>query len=174
VKVKELMTSAVFQLPPSAALVEAARIMWDNDCGFVPITNPLTGAVMGVITDRDACMAALFSGRPLHDALVSDSMSRAVFSVGPEDDVNKAHLLMRRERVRRLPVVDAAAKLIGVLSLNDLSRHAMQHRGAGSDAERAAVAETLAAVCVPHEHEKSVAPSLAPPAKARVAATAGG
>jgi len=149
VKVKELMTSAVMHLPPSASLVEAARIMWDNDCGFVPVTQPQNGAVLGVVTDRDACMGALFSGQPLHACLVSDSMSRTIFSVGPDDDVAQAHVVMRRERVRRLPVVDTASRLVGVITLNDLSRHAMHHHGPGSDAARTAVAETLAAVSGP-------------------------
>jgi CBS domain-containing protein len=122
-KVASVMTKAVHTCRPDQDLNCAARIMWEADCGFVPVLDA-TGRVAGVVTDRDVCMAAYTRGLPLASVRVNEVMAKSVVTCSPEDDLAGVHSLMRRWRVRRLPVVDTSGKLAGILSLNDLARAA--------------------------------------------------
>lgn len=122
-KVSELMTRDVRVCHADESLARAAELMWEHDCGIVPVVDEAR-RVQGVVTDRDVCMAALHNGRPLHELLVTQAMARKPVIVAEGDDVTEAHELMRRARVRRLPVIDAQARLIGILSIQDLARAA--------------------------------------------------
>jgi CBS domain-containing protein len=146
VTVGQVMTRDVASCAPEATLAEAARIMWDRDCGFVPVTDVAGGRLRGVVTDRDACMASLTQGRALCDLPVRSAMSTKVVSVGEGEPLVRAHALMREHQIRRLPVVDGGARLVGVLSLNDVARRASQPEAVP---ERRDVAATLAEICRP-------------------------
>ena len=122
--IKQHMTKSVFSCHPHTPLSEVADTMWDKDCGFLPITDPASEEVLGVITDRDACMGALTQGRPLHEIRTSDVMTGRTIACRETDDIDTAHQLMRRYQVRRLPVTDAGRRLVGVLSLSDLATQA--------------------------------------------------
>jgi CBS-domain-containing membrane protein len=100
-----------------------------------------------MVTDRDVCMHALMSGRRLQDCRVADAMSADVCACGASDSVEAAQALMRRRRVRRLPVVDGDRHLIGILSINDLALHVGHDRRDTSVAPEA-VAATLTGVSV--------------------------
>ena len=137
--VKELMSEHVHTCAPEDSLQRAAEIMWNRDCGTVPVID-IDRRVVGIITDRDVCMHAMMSGRRLQDCTVADAMSSDVFTCGASDSLDAAQALMRRQRVRRLPVIDSAQHLIGILSLNDLALHV------GRDARESGVPpEALAA-----------------------------
>jgi CBS-domain-containing membrane protein len=149
-QVKQIMTRDVKGVRSGDNLDGAARILWENDCGCVPVLDDAS-RVLGMLTDRDICMAAYFQGRPLREIEVASAMSKSIFSARPEDTLVAAEKVMQTQKVRRLPVVDAAGKLAGLLSLNDLARAAARERAARgrkelSDAE---VSETLAAVSEP-------------------------
>jgi CBS-domain-containing membrane protein len=151
-QVKQIMTRDVKTVRPGDNLDHAARILWENDCGCVPVLDDAS-RVTGMLTDRDICMAAYFQGRPLRDIQVASAMAGTVFSAKLEDTLVAAEKVMQAQRVRRLPVVDAAGKLTGLLSLNDLAREAARERATRgrkelSDAE---VSETLAAICEPRK-----------------------
>jgi len=90
--------------------------MWDHDCGCVPVVDEFN-TIQGMITDRDVCMAALMQGRSLSEIPIGSAMSRAIDGCSPSDDVEKATELMRVRRVRRVPVLDAEGRVLGVLSL---------------------------------------------------------
>jgi CBS domain-containing protein len=124
-KVKELMTQAVRTSTPDAPLSEAAKVMWERDCGVVPIVDA-QGRVAGVVTDRDACMAAYTQGKPLSAIPIRSVMSTSVHTCRPDDDLAQAEETMSRHQVRRLPVVDGGDRLVGILSLNDVARRAEQ------------------------------------------------
>jgi CBS domain-containing protein len=124
-KVSDVMSKGVRTCTANASLAEAAKTMWDKDCGFVPVTDAV-GRLSGVLTDRDACMAALTRGKPLGEIEVSSAMTRAPATCGPNDDVAKAAETMGRLQVRRLPVVDSAQRVVGVVSLNDLAIQALE------------------------------------------------
>lgn len=131
---------------PSDTLNGAAQIMWENDCGCVPVIDE-GSRVIGVLTDRDICMAAYTQGATPSGIPVSSAMSRELFACRPSDDLSSAQQIMREHRVRRLPVTDAEAKLIGIVSLTDIARAMGRiHSGIG----KAKVADILVAVCTPH------------------------
>ncbi len=118
-KVKEIMTSPVQYCAPENSLAEAALMMWNSDCGALPVVNH-EAEVMDVITDRDICMAAATKNRRVTDISVWETSSGKVYACSPEDYVLHALKLMEQHKVRRLPVVNAAGVLEGVISLNDV------------------------------------------------------
>lgn len=178
-QVHELMTHAPAVCTTSDHLTRAAQIMWERDCGVVPVLDE-AGRLAGILTDRDACMAAYTQGRPLHEISVADAMSKVVTTIGPDAGIRDALDLMRRKEVRRLPVVDAQGRLVGILSMADFAR-AVQRDAGRSAPSRDAVAETLAGVsrsrseaAATPARETELPPKvlvpLAPPAKTESAA----
>jgi CBS domain-containing protein len=129
VKVHELMSAPVETCSTGADLAAAAMIMWRNDCGVVPVTEGSEGRVVGVITDRDICMAAATRHCSPDQIRVGDVIRRGVHAVRPDDDVQVALDTLARERVRRLPVLGARGEALGIVSLADLVRHAAAPRG---------------------------------------------
>ncbi len=149
-KVGDIMSRNVRTCSAHATLHDAARIMWESDCGCVPVVGD-DGRLAGMITDRDICMAGYIQGVGLSASLVTTAMSRQIFSCRPQDDLAVAEKTMREKQVHRLPVVDERAQLVGILSLNDIVREAERERltlGTGhvTDAE---IERLLAAVSEP-------------------------
>jgi CBS domain-containing protein len=124
-RVQDLMAHPAITCHVNDSLDAAAQKMWDHDCGALPIVND-EGKVTGVITDRDICMAALTQGRPLHELLVNLAMAKHVIAVGPDSLLGDAERLMALHQIRRLPVLDAENRPLGVISLNDLAIEAAQ------------------------------------------------
>jgi CBS domain-containing protein len=127
--------------------------MWGGDVGSVPVTDPQTGNVCGMITDRDICMAAYTQGRPISEILISQVMSKNLHSVREDQDVNEAQQMMRRHQIRRVPVVDRGA-LVGILSLNDI---ALASSSAASTGMKIEALQTLAAISRHREADKDAA-----------------
>jgi CBS domain-containing protein len=121
IRVRDLMTRDVATCGHRDSLALAAQLMWDCDCGIVPVVDE-SGRVVGVVTDRDICMAGWFKNRPLSELRVEDAASHALYAVAEDDPIEVAEVRMRAHQVRRLPVVDAGGRLLGILSLNDLAR----------------------------------------------------
>lgn len=153
--VDELMTRDVHTCRPHDSLAEVAGTLWDHDCGCAPVVDA-EGRVVAMITDRDICMAAYTRGLPLGAMRVASAASRGVIAAHKGQDVEAAELLMRKHRVRRLPVVDAMGKPVGILSLNDLARrsHQADHRHGGLSAE--SIVSTLATVGERRDAEDAV------------------
>jgi CBS domain-containing protein len=157
-KVKDLMTTQVKCCADYNTLNTAAQIMWDNDIGCLPVVNH-EGHVIGMLTDRDICMAAYLQAVQLSGSLVTSAMSKQVFSCTPEDDLATAEKVMRDKQVRRLPVLDAQGRLAGIISLNDIVREAereteLKKPREVSDAE---IARVMASVCAPRHRVVQVA-----------------
>ncbi|HEY3820134.1 MAG TPA: CBS domain-containing protein [Polyangiaceae bacterium] len=131
----------------SDPMSRAAQIMWEADCGCVPVVDD-SGKPVAMITDRDISMAAYTRGEPLCSMNVGSAASAPVVTVGEGEEVATVEQIMRERRVRRLPVVDPTGHVVGIISMNDLARHAQEgpHRR-GLSAE--GVVKTLAAVCAP-------------------------
>jgi CBS domain-containing protein len=114
-------------------------------CGCVPVVDDASH-VLGMLTDRDVCMAVYFRNRPLIEVRVSDVMSKDVAVCGPEDPVSMAEEVMSRRQVRRLPVVDDDRRLIGILSLNDITREVARTHPGRRPIKAEEVLRTLSAI----------------------------
>lgn len=163
-KVQEIMSQPVVTCRPNDSLNRAAELMWDGDCGTVPVVDD-DGRVAGIVTDRDICMASYTKGQTLASIPVSEAMTSAVRTCRAEDPVESAVRQIREARARRLPVVDDDNRPVGILSLNDIARSAADQRQSDIDRE---VVEMLAAVCEPRRaSEKSAVAAAAPRKSAR-------
>jgi CBS domain-containing protein len=160
-KIRELMTKPVASVRASDSTAVAARLMWDCDCGAVPVLDN-DGRVVAMITDRDICMAALMRDRAPSAIAVSEVMSRDVHSCGPDDDVSTAERVMRAQQIRRLPIIDGDRRPLGLLSLADIVRATDHKKGRGAaDVAPAEVAGTLADICATPPRPLNTAPSTA-------------
>lgn len=123
-KVREIMTRRVDSCTPETDLGTAACMMWRRDCGAIPVVEPGTRKVVGMITDRDICIGLATSGKRPDERRVSEIMGDVAYTIGSETDIREAMLAMQRHQVRRLPVTNRQGELEGILSLNDLVLHA--------------------------------------------------
>jgi CBS-domain-containing membrane protein len=147
-KIDEIMTRDVRGISPDDTLGTAAQIMWENDCGAVPVIES-DGRLVGIVTDRDICMAAQLQGTPLHESRVSSAMARDVKTCSPRDTPVTVQAIMQQNKIRRVPVVDAQGRLVGIVTLGDLA-YLVSRRPDGADGMTwTAVGHTLAAVSQP-------------------------
>lgn len=116
--VQDIMTRDVRSCGPDINLAATAKMMWDADCGVLPVLNA-EGEVLGMITDRDICMACATKNRAPSEITVREAFSGKTYRCKVSDDVHAVMDIMRREQVRRLPVVDEDGVLQGLISMND-------------------------------------------------------
>jgi CBS domain-containing protein len=143
-RVCDVMTRDVVVCRPENNLAEAACLMWAYDCGILPVVTD-TGALVGVITDRDVALAVGTERRHAEDIAVSDVMKRDVYACEPDEDLTVAMDLMEGAHVRRLPVFDMEGCLGGILSLDDIALLALD--GPESGISEVEVIALLKAVC---------------------------
>lgn len=122
-RVVDVMMGTPYYCRPGANLGSATELMWTGNCGFLPVVDN-EGKVVGIITDRDICVALGTQGRPSGEVTVAEVMSQKVYSCAPDDDIHVALRAMREGHVRRLPVITRAGALIGVISMDDVLLHA--------------------------------------------------
>jgi CBS domain-containing protein len=145
-KVQDFMTHGVRTVRPQDSLAAAAKAMWDGDCGALPVVDGERVAAM--LTDRDICMAAYTQGRQLAEIPVATAMSKRLVTCRANDAVGVAEARMREHQVRRLPVIDARQRLVGILSLNDIALLAAEESARGQrEVTAEEVGATLAAIC---------------------------
>ena len=117
-KVSELMSSPAQTCAPLESCHAAAQIMWEHDCGCVPVTDD-ERRLVGVVTDRDIAMAAHLTGNPLGRIPVGQVMGPRAISVDRDASIYDALQAMADAQVLRLPVVDGGRHVVGVLALSD-------------------------------------------------------
>lgn len=145
-QISAIMTRYVRTCAPEDTLKMPAQIMWDNDCGSVPVVDA-DQRVVGMITDRDICMASLFRDEPPSGIPVGEVMSKNVFTCRPDQSVAEAEWVMKDKQIRRIPIVDGDNHLVGILSLADIAQ-TMRSQPPSSSHELtlAAVGDTLARI----------------------------
>jgi CBS-domain-containing membrane protein len=150
-RVEKIMTHQVTTCGPHDTLEHAASLMWDGDCGSLPVTSGNgSRQVVGIITDRDICMAALFQGKALRELRVEDSMARNVLTCRASDELEDAQRLMQGEQIRRLPVLDNEGCLMGIISMADIVREtARSQYREHQDIAASDVMTTLAKISTP-------------------------
>jgi CBS domain-containing protein len=151
--VRELQTSNVKAASPDTDLAIVAKMMWDGDCGAVPVVNE-ERKVIGMITDRDIAIAAATRSKAPAEIRARDviTSNNGIHAVKADDDVRVALRTMRKHRVRRLPVVDQQQRLAGILSINDLAINTSSTLPDSVPAQE--FLETFQAICA---HEKAAA-----------------
>jgi CBS domain-containing protein len=120
--VSDVMTSNPKTVDASSSVVEAAKLMRDEDTGIIPIVDG--DRLAGTITDRDLALRVVAEGRDPQTTTVAEVASRDLVTVDPQQDLDEALRLMARHQVRRLPVVEEDGKLVGILSQADVAREA--------------------------------------------------
>ena len=149
-QVKQIMTTDIATSRPDTNLAAISKLMWDRDCGFVPVVDA-AGKMAGVITD--ICIASA-TRRLLPEQIPAAQATRRqpIHTTQPEDTVEKALATMRQFQVRRLPVIAADGTLKGIISMNDIVLASQQKEGPAV----ADIASTLAAICA-HRPAKAAA-----------------
>ena len=126
-KVKDVMTADPACCISETALQEVAQMMIDHDCGEIPVVeNQKTKLPIGVITDRDIVCRTVAQGLNPLDLTVADCMSRPCVTVTPEMSIAECSRILEDNRIRRVPVVDAAGCCCGIVALADIALHAQK------------------------------------------------
>lgn len=152
-RARELMSYPVFTCHVNDPLTVPASLMWEHDCGVIPVVND-EGKLTSIITDRDICMAAFTQGRPLYELLVNAAMSGHVITATADQSVEDVERLMAEHQVRRIPVVDADGMPIGIVSTADLAITAAKP---GSHVREERLVATLASIDRPRNPSKEAA-----------------
>jgi len=145
-KVQDVMTSKVRSCGPETNLAEAVKMMWENDCGILPVVDSQS-KILSAITDRDIAIAVGTRSRLAADIPVVDVMPDLVVTAAPDEDLRSALRTMKTALVRRLPVTDRDGVLRGILSINDIVLWAANNPTAPSAED---VVSTLKAICQHH------------------------
>ena len=146
-KVKDVMTAGAKTCMPETSLAEAASLMWENDCGALPVVS-VDDKVVGMVTDRDICFGVTTKNRSPFEIAVAEVITGQVFACDPEEDIHEALKTMRRERVRRLPAVGADGTLRGIVSMNDVVIRAQENTdGEALELSYGDVVQTYKAIC---------------------------
>ena len=144
-----LMTRDVITCSPEDSLDDAARKMWEHDIGCLPVVNA-DNHVVGMVTDRDICMAAFTQGRTLKDVPVKSAMAQHVYARLDTDRLQDLECIMMTYKVRRIPIVDKEGVLVGLVSINDMAREAARElKERNADVTDAGLVTTLARICEP-------------------------
>ena len=132
--IREAMTSNPKTVSSDQSVVDAARIMKQEDAGIVPIVDG--DKLVGVLTDRDIAIKVVAEGKDPQSVKVTELASHDLVTVDPQQDLDEALRLMARHQVRRLPVVEEDGRLVGILAQADVARH-------GDDAKTGEVVEEI-------------------------------
>jgi CBS domain-containing protein len=130
-RVVEIMMGTPYHCSPETNLGSATELMWIGNCGFLPVVGQ-DNKVLGVITDRDICVALGTRKRTARNVTVGEVMSGKMFACAPEDEIETVLETMRAGHVRRLQVITKAGALVGVASIDDVIIHAEKPGIAGA------------------------------------------
>jgi CBS domain-containing protein len=144
-KVKEIMTPDAKAIWVTQSLADAAKEMWENDCGALPIIKD-GRKVVGMLTDRDICMAAAMRECSLSHISVEEVMTKKVYAADADEDIDQVLHTMREHKVHRLPVLNRAGDLEGIVSMNDIVLHAKPTNGKKPPIDYADVVKTYQAI----------------------------
>jgi CBS domain-containing protein len=132
--IRELMTTNPRSVESGSTVVEAARLMRDEDAGLIPVCEG--EKLVGTVTDRDIAIRVVAEGKSPESITVGEIASRDLVTIDPQQELDEALRLMARHQVRRLPVVEEDGKLVGIVAQADIARNA-------SDAETGDLVEDI-------------------------------
>ena len=158
-KVEQIMTHNVSTCRPDDPLDVAARLMWEQDYGCVPVVQESAAGsrLVAMVTDRDIAMAAYTQGRALHEIPVRSAMSSDLYSCRPSDPVSLALKILEQRQLHRLPVVAGDCELVGMLSLADIAREARrEHSHTPSEVTDQQIAVAYECICQPRNPKREL------------------
>src|SRR6476646_1370852 len=118
--IRDVMTSNPCTIDADRSVAYAAKMMLEEDVGLAPIVED--GKLIGMLTDRDIATRVAAEGRDPDQVKVRDVASTQLFKIGPRQDLDEALRMMAKHQVRRLPVVEADGRLVGVVAQADIAR----------------------------------------------------
>ena len=122
-KVKDVMHKGVDWVAPETPIAELAKLMCDHDIGAIPIGE--NDKLVGMVTDRDiVCKGLAKPNFDIRRTTAADVMTTGIHCCREEDDLAKAVKHMEELKVRRLPVINKSRRMVGILSLGDISSFA--------------------------------------------------
>jgi len=142
-KIETIMTEQVKSCGPETNLGSVVETMRTYDCGIVPVVNE-RGEAIGVMTDRDVCLALGMRDAPASSLVARNVMTQPVIGCAPEDDCVEVLLMMQENHVRRLLVLGIGGVLVGIVSIDDIVRWAA--RAPATDPLRLVLLAVLAEV----------------------------
>lgn len=147
-KVKEVMSKTLYCCTPTDTIQKAAELMKDNDVGAIPVVNDCKERkLLGIITDRDICVKVASTGKSTVAVKVGEVMSKSPTTCKPDDTLEACEMKMEQKQVRRIPVVDASGKCVGLVAQADIAlRDTPLH-----------IHHTLAAISQHHAHPQAAA-----------------
>jgi CBS domain-containing protein len=151
-KARDVMSPLPSTCGPHTDLATVAKLMWDRDCGFVPVVDA-SGLVAGVVTDRDICIATATRRALPEHLFAAQVMTTPVHACLLDDGLRDVLSKMKQFRVRRLPVIDTGGRLQGVLSLNDLVLASNEKR----EPKASEIVAAMGAICAHRKLDIAVA-----------------
>lgn len=133
-QIRELMTENPRSIEADRPVIEAARVMRDDDVGLVPVVEG--DRLVGTLTDRDIAVRVVAEGKDPQSTSVGEIASTDLVTVDPDQELDEALRLMAQHQVRRLPVVEEDGRLVGIVAQADVARH-------GDDRETGQVVEQI-------------------------------
>ena len=125
-KVADLMARHVEFIDADATVQDTAALMGELDVSALPVGS--AEKLQGIITDRDILYRVVAEGKDPRRTTVLQIATKSVFSCRPDDTLTAAMDVMAAQNIRRLPVLDEAQRVVGWLTLSDLSRHLLVER----------------------------------------------
>lgn len=132
---KSVMTANPQCVTEQDSLKDVARLMLDCDCGALPVVGE-NERLIGMITDRDIVVRVIAEGRDCSQATVKDAMTTEIHSVRENDSLESVFRVMREKKVRRVPVIDANERVVGIVAQADLALDTSRDREVGKTVER--------------------------------------
>jgi CBS domain-containing protein len=136
-KAREIMSKNPTCVTPDTPLVDAARLMKDENIGVVPVVESSDSRhLVGVLTDRDIAIRAVAEGRDGATTSVGHVMSTDIHTSAPDDSVNDIMALMGSEQIRRIPIVDERGDVVGIIAQADIVLEANDNKKAEKTVEK--------------------------------------
>ena len=126
-QIKDVMSTDFQWVPPETTLAEAAKLMKDKSIGFIPIGKD--DRLIGTLTDRDIVIRGLADSLDLSTASVKNIMTKKLLYCYEDQELDEICMNMAENKIRRLPVVNKEKRLVGIVSLGDLSHGLAQESG---------------------------------------------
>lgn len=137
-KINECMSKDVCFVKPNCNVFDAARIMNENHIGCIPVCDDKKN-VVGVITDRDIVLRIVACNKDIKQTQVSEVMTTNVYTCKCEQEIWEAQDIMKKNQIRRIPVVDSNLKMVGILTTGDLIKN--------SNLKEENVTNTMQSIC---------------------------